>query len=80
MSHVAGSYHCGMNLQKLHAKLNREERIALAEAAGITPRYLSQLASGFRRNPSIRMCAAMVDHDSRLTIEELADEFSEYET
>lgn len=68
-------YASAMNLKTLHAQLLRDERAALAVAAGIKPEYLYQLATGFKGNPSMKMCAAMVAHDSRLTFEELAEEF-----
>ena len=65
-----------MNLKTLHLRLNRDQRRAMADAIGIKPEYLAQLATGFRRNPSIAMCAAMVAHDKRLTLKELAIEFA----
>jgi len=64
-----------MNLTTLHKKLDQHQRLALATAMGIKPEYLAHLASGFKRNPSLVMCAAMVAHDKRLTLKELAAEF-----
>lgn len=68
-----------MQLRELHPQLSRPEKAALAEAAGITPAYLAQLATGFRTKPSLKVCAALVAHDSRLTLEELAQEFADEE-
>jgi DNA-binding transcriptional regulator YdaS (Cro superfamily) len=66
-----------MRLKELHHTLSRAEREAMALAAGIKPEYLAQLASGFKKNPPLRLCAALVAHDGRLTLDELADEFAE---
>ena len=73
---IAPGYHRGMNLRNLHARLSKDERKALAVAADIKPEYLYQLASGFKANPSMRTCAALVAHDKRLTLRELAIEFA----
>lgn len=49
----------------------------MASAAGIKPEYLAQLATGFKKNPPLMLCAALVLHDPRLTLDELAAEFQE---
>ena len=64
-----------MDLKTLHPQLSKDEREALAAAAGIAPAYLYQLSIGFKRNPSMRQCAAMVAHDKRLSLKDLAREF-----
>ena len=64
-----------MNLRKLHPLLTKDQRKALADAAGIKPEYLYQLATGFKGNPTMKTCAALVAHDKRLTFRDLAAEF-----
>lgn len=66
-----------MQLKELHPKLTRAEREAMAAAAGIKPEYLAQLAAGFKRNPPLKLCAALIAHDKRLTFKDLAAEFAE---
>lgn len=66
-----------MQLKELHPKLTRAEREAMAIAAGIRPEYLAQLATGFKRNPPLKLCAALVAHDKRLSLKDLAIEFAD---
>jgi hypothetical protein len=68
-----------MQLRELHPTLSRAERAAMAAAAGIGIEYLAQLATGFKKNPPLKLCAALVAHDSRLTLEDLAQEFAQQE-
>lgn len=49
----------------------------MAAAVGISPAYLYQLAIGHKKNPSMLQCAALVAHDSRLTLADLAEEFAQ---
>jgi hypothetical protein len=66
-----------VQLKDLHPNLTRSERMALAEAAGISVAYLAQLATGFKTNPPLKLCDALVKHDPRLTLDDLAVEFSQ---
>lgn len=66
-----------MQLRELHPILTGPEREAMAQAGGIKPAYLAQLATGFRKNPPLKLCADLVAHDPRLTLDDLAKEFGQ---
>lgn len=58
--------------------LTDSERLALAKSMDIKPAYLWQLATRWRgKKPSLGFMQKMVQADSRLTLGELAEEFSE---
>lgn len=64
-----------MRLKDLYPTLSHPERDHLASAAGIKPEYLYQLATGFRRSPSLRVFGSLLAADPRLTLADLGAEF-----
>lgn len=74
-----------MELSELYRRLDAEGREALAERAGISPGYLTQLANGWRRpsrgdkpvKPSIDLICRLAAADKRLKVAELVAEFAE---
>ena len=66
-----------MKLGNLWPKLDRDERVALATAAGIRPAYLSQLANHWRTSMRTSTMLALCNADARLTARHLLEEFSE---
>jgi hypothetical protein len=67
-----------MRLSTLYQSLSKEQRDALAEAADISPGYLYQLATRWEnRKASVPMMVRLIAADERLTLADLAEEFSE---
>lgn len=67
-----------MRLRELYATLTIEERKALAARAGTNAGYLWQLARRWRgKRASVSLMLRLVAADSRLTLVDLAQEFSE---
>lgn len=71
-----------MNLKALHAKLTKEQREELANAAGIKPAYLAQIANGWQRSgrntkfrPSLEVLKRLSEADKRLKLKDLVAEF-----
>lgn len=76
-----------MRLQDLYQILNAAERQKLAEAVDIQPRYLWQIATGWRpgvksgklrppKRPSVALIAALCAADARLHVQDLVAEFA----
>lgn len=59
-----------MKLSELFQPMTPAEREAFADAAGIAPAYLWQLATG-RRSPSPKLARRLVECEPRLTLAEL---------
>ena len=67
-----------MKFSNLWEGLKTEERDAMAKAIGTDRGYLHQIATRWRgKRPSLDFMLKMVVSDSRLTVGELAQEFSE---
>lgn len=66
-----------MDLQTLHGKLKPPQRRELATKAGIAPRYLDQLATGFRSSPSLAVLQRLAAADSRLSLAQMVAEFAQ---
>ena len=67
-----------MRLDKRYAAMTVEQRQRLAEAAGIKPEYLYQLATRFKgKQPSMRVLLALATADPKLTARDMAAEFAE---
>lgn len=73
-----------MKLKDRYAQLSKEGRAKLAEDAGTSEAYLWQMASGWVRagrdkpvRPSIELMQRLVAADSKLTLQELVDEFAQ---
>lgn len=66
-----------MRLSALYPNLSTEQREALATAAGIKAPYLYQLATRWdNKKPSLDVMVALANADERLTLADLAEEFS----
>lgn len=67
-----------MKLAELHPTLSTPDREALAKEAGIEPGYLWQIATRWRgKRASLDLIQRLAKADSRLTVAELVEEFSE---
>lgn len=67
-----------MRLSTLYQTLTTEQREILAKAAEISPAYLYQLATRWDgRKPSIPLMVKLANADERLSLADLAEEFSE---
>lgn len=67
-----------MRLSTLYQSLNNEQREALAKAADISAGYLYQLATRWEnRKPSLPIMVKLVAADPRLSLADLAEEFTE---
>lgn len=73
---AAGRYTGCMNLTQLAKRLSVDKRRALADKAGIAPRYLDQLITGFRNNPSLRIMQQLAAADRRLTVPHMSADFA----
>lgn len=66
-----------MRLQQLYPTLTPAERTALASAARLADGYLWQIATHWRgKRPSVDAMIRLAGADSRLTLQDLAEEFS----
>jgi transcriptional regulator with XRE-family HTH domain len=65
-----------MNLRDLAGRITVEQRRELARRAGIEPRYLDQLISGFRNNPSLPVLRRLAAADRRLSVAHMSAEFA----
>lgn len=66
-----------MKLAQLYPMLTPTERIALASAARLGNGYLWQIATHWRgKRPSLDAMVRLADADPRLTLQDLAEEFS----
>lgn len=67
-----------MRLSALYPTLSTEEREELAKKAGTGAAYLYQLATRWQgKRPSLRLLLQLAKADSRLTLEDMAEEFDE---
>lgn len=67
-----------MKLAELHPTLTTPEREALAKAAEIEPGYLWQIATRWRgKRASLDLIQRLAKADTRLTVADLVEEFSE---
>ena len=77
-----------MRLSDLYQTLSSAERQSLADAVEIRPRYLWQIATGWRpgarseklrppKRPSVALIAALCAADARLHVGDLVAEFAE---
>lgn len=67
-----------MKLKDLYPKLSVQKREQLARAAGTSPGYLWQLATGWRgKRPSVELIGKLAAADKRLKIAHLVEEFAE---
>lgn len=67
-----------MRLIDLYSTLDKDARNALAKAADIDPGYLWQIATHWReKKPSLNVVRRLAHADARLTLGDLADEFSD---
>jgi len=77
-----------MRLKDLYPSLSGEQRKALADTVGVTPRYLWQIATGWRpgatgerlsppKRASIALVAKVAAADARLHVADLVSEFAE---
>lgn len=67
-----------MKLRDLYGKLTTAEREALAKKVDTDPGYLWQLATQWRgKKPSIDLLSKLAAADSRLSVIEMVEEFSE---
>ena len=70
-----------MRLRDLYPKLSAKEKEDLARAVGIGPRYLWQIATGWRNNrgavkrASLELITALASADARLHITDMVAEF-----
>jgi len=66
-----------MKLSDLYKTLTKAERESLSKAINTSPGYLYQLATQWRdKKPSLEILKALSQADSRLTIEDLVNEFT----
>lgn len=67
-----------MKLRDLYAKLSAEQRASLARSAETDPGYLWQIATQWRgKKASLSMMQKLVAADSRLSLQDLIDEFTD---
>lgn len=65
-----------MRLSALYPTLSTDEREELAKKTGTSPGYLYQLATRWQgKRPSLRLLLQLAKADSRLTLEDMAEEF-----
>lgn len=66
-----------MKLKDLYFALSQQERDALAKRVRIASGYLWQIAVRWRgKRPSLDVILRLVEADTRLTLQELLEEFS----